>query len=67
MIRILIVDDHTVVRQGLRFLLERWPDIAVVGECEDGEQAIKSALNILPDVMLLDLLMPKGRWGGGNS
>lgn len=59
MIRILIVDDHTIVRQGLRFLLERWPDIAVVGECEDGEQAIKSALNILPDVMLLDLLMPK--------
>src|SRR5450631_3138205 len=59
MIRILIVDDHTVVRQGLRFLLERWSDITVVGECEDGEQAISSATNILPDVMLLDLLMPK--------
>lgn len=59
MIRILIVDDHTIVRQGLRFLLGQWSDITVVGECEDGEQAIKSVVNVLPDVVLLDLLMPK--------
>ncbi len=59
MIRVLIVDDHAVVRQGLRFLLERQPDIAVVGECGDGEQAVALAADLLPEVMLLDLLMPK--------
>ena len=59
MIRILIVDDHAVVRQGLRFLLEQQPDISVIGECGDGEQAVELAGTLLPDVMLLDLLMPK--------
>jgi len=59
MIRILIVDDHAVVRQGLRFLLEQQPDISVVGECADGEQAVALASSLLPDVILLDLLMPK--------
>ncbi len=59
MIRIIIVDDHAVVRQGLRFLLEQQPDISVVGECGDGEQAVALASTLLPDVMLLDLLMPK--------
>jgi NarL family two-component system response regulator LiaR len=58
-IRILIVDDHAVVRQGLRFLLEQQPDINVIGECGDGEQAVELAGTLLPDVMLLDLLMPK--------
>ena len=59
MIRILIVDDHAVVRQGLRFLLEQQPDISVVGECSDGEGAVTLASTHLPDVILLDLLMPK--------
>jgi len=59
MIRILIVDDHAVVRQGLRFLLEQQPDINVVGECGDGTQAVALASSMLPDVILLDLLMPK--------
>ncbi len=59
MIRVVIVDDHAVVRQGLRFMLEQRPDITVVDECADGECAITSALELLPDVMLLDLLMPK--------
>lgn len=58
-IRIMIVDDHAVVRQGLRFLLEQQPDITVVGEGEDGEQGVALASNLLPDVILLDLLMPK--------
>lgn len=58
MIRIIIVDDHAVVRQGLRFLLEQQPDISVVGECGDGKQAITLASTLLPDVILLDLLMP---------
>lgn len=59
MIRIIIVDDHAVVRQGLRFLLEQQKDITVIGECGDGEQAVALASTLLPDVILLDLLMPK--------
>ena len=59
MIRVLIVDDHPVVRQGLRYMLEQRPDIDVVGEGNDGEQAIALVTDLLPDVVLLDLLMPK--------
>ena len=59
MISVVIVDDHAVVRQGLRFLLEQQGEMQVVGEGEDGEEAIKLAGNLLPDVLLLDLLMPK--------
>ncbi len=59
MIRVLIVDDHAVVRQGLRFLLEQQPDIQVVGESSDGEQGVALATSLLPDVVLLDLLMPR--------
>jgi DNA-binding NarL/FixJ family response regulator len=59
MIRVLIVDDHAVVRQGLRFMLERQPDISVVGEGSDGEQAVTLAENLIPEVVLLDLFMPR--------
>lgn len=59
MIRVLIVDDHPVVRQGLRYMLEQRPDIEVIGEGSDGEQAIALVTDLLPDVILLDLLMPK--------
>lgn len=59
MIRVLIVDDHAVVRQGLRFMLERQPDILVVGECHDGEEAVALAADLIPEVILLDLLMPR--------
>ena len=59
MIRVVIVDDHAVVRQGLRFMLERQSDISVVGEGSNGEQAIALATDLIPEVMLLDLLMPK--------
>jgi NarL family two-component system response regulator LiaR len=58
-IRLLIVDDHKVVRQGLRFLLQNEADIAIVGEAADGEQAIAAVREHLPSVVLLDLLMPK--------
>jgi two-component system, NarL family, response regulator LiaR len=58
MIRVLIADDHAVVRQGLRFMMEQRSDIEVVGECGDGEKAIAFALELIPDVLLLDLLMP---------
>ena len=59
MIRVLIVDDHTVVRQGLRFLLQQEADIDIVGEAEDGGQAIALVGEQVPSVVLLDLLMPK--------
>lgn len=59
MISLVIVDDHVVVRKGLRLLLEQQPDMVVVGEGSDGEQAVALAATLLPDVMLLDLLMPK--------
>jgi NarL family two-component system response regulator LiaR len=59
MIRIVLVDDHAVVRQGLRFLLEQQPDIEVIGEGKDGAQGVALVTNLLPDVVLLDLLMPR--------
>jgi NarL family two-component system response regulator LiaR len=58
-IRLLIVDDHKVVRQGLRFLLQHESDIEIVGEAADGEQAIAMVRQHVPSVVLLDLLMPK--------
>jgi len=58
-IRLLIVDDHKVVRQGLRFLLQHEEDIEIVGEAADGEQAVAAVRKHVPAVVLLDLLMPK--------
>jgi two-component system, NarL family, response regulator LiaR len=58
MIRVLIVDDHAVVRQGLRFWLEQQADMEIVGESASGAQAIVQATELLPDVVLLDLVMP---------
>lgn len=58
-IRVLIVDDHTVVRKGIRALLATEPGIEVVGEAVDGEEAIHRALALRPDVVLMDLVMPK--------
>jgi DNA-binding NarL/FixJ family response regulator len=57
-IRILIADDHTVVRQGLRMFLNLDPELDVVGEAADGKQALELARELLPDVVLMDLLMP---------
>jgi NarL family two-component system response regulator LiaR len=57
-IRILIADDHAVVRFGLRALLASEPDMEVVGEAADGVGAVAQARALLPDVLLLDLLMP---------
>ena len=58
MIRVLVVDDHKVVRQGLRFLLGQEDGIEVVGESVDGKDAIDAVARLRPDVVLLDLLMP---------
>ena len=58
-IRILIADDHSVVRQGLKMFLGLDPDLEVVGEAGDGEEAVRKAKDLQPDVVLMDLLMPK--------
>ena len=57
-IRILLGDDHTVIRSGLRLLLERQPDMTVVGEAEDGRQAVDLAEQQKPDVVVIDIAMP---------
>ena len=59
MIRVLIVDDHAVVREGLRTFLELQDGIAVAGEAADGEQAVMQAVALRPDVVLMDLVMPR--------
>jgi len=57
-IRILIADDHAILRQGIRALLEREPDIQVIGEAEDGHSAVKLCCELQPDVVLMDIAMP---------
>src|SRR6267143_3246111 len=57
-IKVLLADDHTVVRQGLRVLLEAEQDITIVGEAETGRQALRLALKLLPDVVVMDVAMP---------
>ena len=58
-IRLLIVDDHTVVRDGLTAMLERQGDFSVVGEAKDGREAVQRATELRPDVILMDLRMPE--------
>ncbi|HEY8450323.1 MAG TPA: response regulator transcription factor [Bacillota bacterium] len=58
-IRVVVADDHVLLRQGLRQVLELEPDLTVVGEAGDGEEAVRQALGLKPDVVLLDITMPK--------
>src|SRR6185503_14573232 len=58
LITVLLADDHSIVRAGLRALLEAAGDIHVIGEAENGQQAVVEAARLHPDVVLLDLAMP---------
>ncbi|MBM2621989.1 response regulator transcription factor [Actinoplanes sp. LDG1-06] len=60
MIRILLVDDHPVVRHGLRGMLEAEPDLTVIGEASSGDEGVALAVELRPDVVLMDLRMPGG-------
>ncbi len=57
-ITVLLADDHAIVRQGFHLLLEAEPDIAIVGEAENGRQAVQMAKQLLPDVVVMDIAMP---------
>lgn len=56
--RILLVDDHAITREGLRSLIEKQPDMEVVGEAEDGRKAVEMVRELLPDIIITDLTMP---------
>jgi two-component system, NarL family, nitrate/nitrite response regulator NarL len=58
-IRLLLVDDHPVVRQGLRFCLKPQPNMEIAGEASDGYEAVRKARELLPDLILMDIEMPR--------
>jgi DNA-binding NarL/FixJ family response regulator len=58
MIRILLVDDHAILREGLRALFSYYPDVEVVGEAGDGAQALECVERLCPDIVLMDIAMP---------
>ena len=58
-LRVMIVDDHELFRRGIQMVLEQESDLEVVGEATDGEQAITKAEELTPDVVLMDVRMPK--------
>ena len=59
MIRVLIVDDHTIVRRGLKVFLAQTDDIRVIGEADNGLEAVRLSKELDPDIILMELLMPK--------
>ena len=59
MTKVLLADDHAVVRKGLRFILEQEPDLQVAGEAADGREAVRLARELSPDVVVMDIAMPQ--------
>jgi DNA-binding NarL/FixJ family response regulator len=66
-IRILLADDHGIIRQGLCSLLEKQPDMEVVGEAEDGQKALELVRQLAPDVVIMDITMPNLNGVGATS
>jgi DNA-binding NarL/FixJ family response regulator len=58
-IKVLLVDDHVLIREGLRSLLEKQPDVQVVGEAEDGRRALELVAELSPDIVIMDVTMPR--------
>ena len=56
---ILIADDHDIIREGIKNILRKQPDYEIVGEAQDGEEALKKVGELKPDILLLDITMPK--------
>lgn len=59
MISVLVVDDHAIVRSGIKLMIDSQTDMKVIGEAEDGEEAVQKALELVPDIVIMDLNMPK--------
>ena len=59
LIRVIIADDHNMVRKGLRVLLEEFDDLEVIAECSDGQYAVDACRTTCPDVVLMDMIMPR--------
>ncbi len=59
MIKVIIADDHNLVRQGIRALLEKAADINIIGEAADGHQAVELCAKLVPDVLVIDIVMPR--------
>ena len=57
-LRVMLADDHALVREGLRVILEAQPDIEVVGEAASGQEAVEKAGRLKPDIVMMDLAMP---------
>jgi len=57
-VKILLADDHAIMRQGLHSLLEKEPDMEVVGEAEDGRKALRLVQELVPDIIVMDISMP---------
>lgn len=57
--RVLLADDHTLVRAGIRALLEELPDVSVIGECSNGRDAVREARRVNPDLVIMDMSMPE--------
>jgi DNA-binding NarL/FixJ family response regulator len=57
--RIVIAEDHTILREGLRALLAHHPELETIGEAEDGQEAIRRVEKLMPDLLLMDLSMPR--------
>jgi len=58
-IRVLIADDHAIVREGLRAILEAQPDFEIAGEAVDGQEAVDKTIQLKPDIVIMDLTMPR--------